>query len=200
MKPLGVILAGGRSRRLGGGDKALLEIAGLSLLEHVAARLSPQVAAMVLNANGDPARFARFGLPVIPDGITGHAGPLAGVLAGMDHAAELGFSQIVTVAADTPFFPADLVLRLQAADAPLAMAATGGGADDRHPTFALWPVSLRENLRAALLAGQRKVVTWADAQGCVSVRFASGQGDPFFNINTPDDLAHARQMITATGR
>ncbi len=197
-EPCGVILAGGQATRMGGGDKGLLRLAGRPILTHVADRLEPQVASLALNANGDPARFAGFGLPVIPDSIEGFAGPLAGVLAGLDWAAGEGADHIVTAAADTPFFPADLVPRLMLAaeenDKPIALARTTGG---RHPTFGLWPVSLREDLRAALLEGTRKVVAWTDAHGTAYADFPSPGIDPFFNVNTPDDLAEAEAMLEA---
>ena len=161
MQPLGVILAGGQARRMGGGDKALLEINGETLLDHVSARLAPQVAKLALTANGDATRFARFNLPVLADSIEGFAGPLAGILAGLDWAAEQGAESIVSVAADTPFFPCDLVPQLLLASEgmanPLALAATKDG---RHPTFGLWPVALRDDLRVALNDGLRKTVAW----------------------------------------
>jgi molybdopterin-guanine dinucleotide biosynthesis protein A len=149
----------------------------------------------VLNANGDPARFAGFGIPVVPDGIAGCRGPLAGVLAGLDWAAAAGFDRIVTVAADTPFFPADLVARLDAGSAqvPVVLAATKQGG--LHPVFGLWTVSLRSRLRADVLSGARRVGEWALAQGCVRVDFPATDGDPFFNINTKDDLAGARARL-----
>tara|TARA_R110002033_G_scaffold25018_7_gene58232 strand:- start:5003 stop:5629 length:627 start_codon:yes stop_codon:yes gene_type:complete len=206
-QPVGVILAGGLATRMGGGDKALLQLGGQSLLARVIARLEPQVAGLALNANGDPARFASFGLPVVADSVEGFAGPLAGVLAGLDWAAELGADAIVTVAADTPFFPCDLVPRLlMAAEgmaAPLALAATPRGDADtrsmtggliRHPTFGLWPVALRDDLRAALQDGLRKVVIWTDAHDGRLAEFPDA-GGPFFNVNTPDDLAQAEAML-----
>lgn len=190
--PLGVILAGGKATRMGGGDKGLLPLGSGTILDQVIARLSPQVAGLALNANGDAARFASLNLPVIGDSITGFAGPLAGVLAGLDWAAKAGAETIVTVAADTPFFPCDLVPRLQLAAEgmahPLALAKTPDG---RHPTFGLWPVALREDLRMALSGGLRKVVQWTDAHGGQSALF-EGAGDPFFNVNTPEDLAIAQ--------
>ncbi|WP_101068772.1 molybdenum cofactor guanylyltransferase MobA [Roseovarius salinarum] len=193
-QPLGVILAGGRATRMGGGDKALLTLGEGCLLDQVTARLSPQVAGLALNANGDPARFARFGLPVLPDSVAGFPGPLAGVLAGLDWAAGQGAETVVSVAGDTPFFPCDLVPRLLCAaegmEAPLALAATSEG---RHPTFGLWPVALRDDLRAALEGGLRKVVEWTDAHGGRTALFNEA-GDPFFNVNTPEDLARARAM------
>lgn len=198
--PLGVILAGGLATRMGGGDKGLLMLGGQPLLSRVIERLAPQVAGMALNANGDAARFGDFDLPVLADSISGYAGPLAGVLAGLDWAATQGSDSIVTAAADTPFFPADLVIRLQEAGqgmgAPLVLAATPGGKRGpvRHPTFGLWPVSLRDDLRAVLNDGLRKVVLWTDRHGGREVAFPVGDVDPFFNVNTPDDLAEAERM------
>jgi molybdopterin-guanine dinucleotide biosynthesis protein A len=199
--PVGVILAGGRATRMGGGDKGLLRLGAGTVLDHVIARLAPQVAALALNANGDPARFAGLGLPVIADGVAGFAGPLAGVLAGLDWAAARGAAHVVSAAADTPFFPPDLVPRpMLAAEAeglPLALAATPrpGGGTDRHPTFGLWPVSLRDDLRQALAAGLRKVVQWTDRHGAATALFPVGAYDPFFNVNTPEDLRAAEAML-----
>jgi molybdopterin-guanine dinucleotide biosynthesis protein A len=155
MKIAGVILAGGLARRMGGGDKALLELAGQTLLARVIARLKPQVGEMVLNANGDPARFAEFGLPVVPDTVEGFAGPLAGILAGMRWAAAKGYTHVASAAGDTPFFPADLVARLAGAvhssGHPIALAATNDPQRglSEHPTFGLWPVDLADNLEEA---------------------------------------------------
>lgn len=200
----GVILAGGLSRRMGGGDKSLLDLGGRPILAHVIARFSPQVDRLALNANGDPDRLSGFGLPILPDGIQGHAGPLAGVLAGMDWAAGQGIGVIVTAAADTPFFPEDLVTRLRDAardgNTPLAMAVTpraDGAGLDRHPTFGLWDVALREELRGALRDGLRKVVAWTEPHGCARAIFDAGAADPFFNVNTPDDLDAARARVAA---
>ena len=193
-QPLGVILAGGQARRMGGGDKALIKLNNETLLDHVIARLSPQVAGLALNANGDAARFARFGLPVLADSIAGFVGPLAGILAGLDWAVDQGADNIVSVAVDTPFFPCDLVPQLLLASEgmvnPLVLAETENG---RHPTFGLWPVALRDDLRAALTGGLRKVVQWTDAHGARAAHFP-GPGDPFFNVNTPEDLEQARAM------
>ncbi len=190
--PLGVILAGGLATRMGGGDKGLLTLGDAPILSHVISRLSPQVSAIALNANGDPARLARFGLPVIPDSLPGHPGPLAGVLAGLDWAAGQGGTHIVTAAADTPFFPDDLTARLTAAHPDLALAASPSG---RQPTFGLWPVVLRDDLRAALQGGLRKVVLWTRAHNAGTAEFPSD--DAFFNVNTPADLATARAMQAA---
>lgn len=197
MNAVGVILAGGQARRMGGGDKGLLVLEGMTLLDRVIDRLGPQVDRLVLNANGDPARFAEYGLPVIGDTLADFPGPLAGVLAGLEYAADQGFDYIVTAAADTPFFPHDLAERLDRAahraKTPIALAATHEeGKLIRHPTFGLWPVSLRADLRAALEGGLRKVVMWTDKHGAASTAFDT---DAFFNVNTPDDLRRAADMI-----
>lgn len=195
---LGVILAGGRATRMGGGDKGLRQVAGQRLLDHVIARLGPQVGGMAINANGDPARLAEFELPVLPDSLPDHPGPLAGVLAGMDWAAGQGAHAIVTAAADTPFFPTDLVARLQAEAGPsgLALAASRDtqGRYWRQPTFGLWPVVLRDDLRAALIGGLRKIVLWTDAHNAGQAVFESDHFDPFFNVNTPEDIAEAEAL------
>jgi molybdopterin-guanine dinucleotide biosynthesis protein A len=196
----GVILAGGQATRMGGGDKGLRVVGGQTLLAHVLDRLRPQVGAIVLNANGDPARFAEWGLPVVADSLPDWPGPLAGVLAGMDWAAAQGADAVISVAADTPFFPRDLVAQLQAAAGPsgLALAATReGGKLYRQPTFGLWPVALRDDLRAALMGGLRKVVLWTDAHGAGTAEFGTDPFDPFFNINTPDDIAMAETLVQA---
>jgi molybdenum cofactor guanylyltransferase len=197
MMPLGVILAGGQATRMGGGDKGMRTVAGRRLVDHVIDRLRPQVAGLAINANGDPSRFSEFGLPVLPDSIEGHAGPLAGVLAGLDWAAGQGVEAIVTAAADTPFFPTDLVVRLQGAVGPtglaLAASADGEGRLRQHPTFGLWPVALREDLRAALAGGLRKIVLWTERHGAGRAEFG-GPFDPFFNVNTPADIARAEEL------
>lgn len=194
--PLGVVLAGGQARRMGGGDKGLLPLGGETILARVIARLEPQVEDLALNANGDPFRFSAFGLPVLADSVDGFAGPLAGVLAGLDWAATQCATHIVTAAADTPFFPADLVPRLilaaETQRRPIALARTANG---RHPTFGLWPVALRADLRSALDAGVRKVVEWTDRHGTAVADFPSGRFDPFFNVNTPEDLAEAERHL-----
>ena len=196
MAPLGVILAGGLATRMGGGDKGLLPLGAGTILSQVIDRLGPQVGGLALNANGDPSRFADLGLPVLSDSIEGYAGPLAGVLAGLDWAAGQGASHIVTAAADTPFLPADLVPRLLLAvereGKPIALAKTENG---RHPTFGLWPVALRDDLRRALAEGVRKVVLWTDRHGTASAEFAVDRFDPFFNVNTPEDLAEAARLL-----
>jgi molybdopterin-guanine dinucleotide biosynthesis protein A len=198
---LGVILAGGLATRMGGGDKGALPLGSSTLLGHVIDRLTPQVDGIALNANGDGSRFAHLGFQVIADSIDGFAGPLAGVLAGLDWAAEQGATSIVTAAADTPFFPSDLAARLHREGEgmvhPLVVAATPDPkrGTSCHPTFGLWPVALREDLRAALLGGVRKVVQWTDSHDGRLAMFPVDQVDPFFNVNTPEDLAQAEAML-----
>lgn len=198
-QPLGVILAGGQATRMGGGDKGLLRLGGKAILGHVIDRLAPQVAGMALNANGDAKRFADLNLPVLPDSIDGFVGPLAGVLAGLDWAASQGADTIVTAAADTPFFPCDLVPQLLLASEgmahPLVLAATPDArrGTARHPTFGLWPVGLRDDLRAALEGGLRKVVLWTEQHDGREALFPHEQA--FFNINTPEDLKTAEGML-----
>lgn len=198
MKIAGVLLAGGQSTRMGGGDKCLRLLAGKPILAHAIERAKPQVDALVLNANGDPARFAAFGLPVIADDITGFVGPLAGVLAGLDWAAKhLPEAELVaSFATDAPFLPRDLVRRLAVAleegGFDLACAQSNG---QTHPVFGLWQVSLRDDLRAALEGGLRKVDLWTRRFKLVEVEFLAEPIDPFFNANRPDDLAEAEQLV-----
>jgi molybdopterin-guanine dinucleotide biosynthesis protein A len=201
VRVVGLLLAGGQSRRMGGGDKALRLLGGIPLIDRVIERLQPQVDALVLNANGDPTRFARFGLPVVSDSIPGFAGPLAGLLAGLEWATAQrpDCPYVASVATDAPFLPADLVARLaaelEAARADLACAASGGRA---HPVFGLWPVRLREDLRHALVEeGIRKVDLWTARHRLVTVSFADQPVDPFFNANRPEDLAAAAALLDA---
>lgn len=197
----GVILAGGLATRMGGIDKALLRLGDTTLLELVIENLAPQCRELAINANGNANRFSAFGLPVIPDSLPGHQGPLAGILAGLDWGAEIGVDAIVTVATDTPFLPHDLVVRLADASthaaAPIALAASpdGTGTMRTHPTFGLWPVALREELRQSLHSGTRKVSQWAHGHGATLAEFDSSPFDPFININTPEDLAAARSLL-----
>lgn len=202
----GVLLAGGRSRRMGGGDKCLRPLGGRPILSHIVERARPQVSALVLNANGDPARFAGFALPVAADVIDGYAGPLAGVLTGMDWAAQHapGCGYVASFACDAPFFPRDLVTRfleaIERENADLACAVSNGRA---HPVFGLWPLSLREDLRRAMVEEDlRKVDVWTARHRLATVDFtpqdtAAGKLDPFFNANRPDDLAAAEEFVRA---
>ena len=195
----GVILAGGLSRRMGGGDKCLRDLAGRPLLAHILERVRPQVGSVVLNANGDPARFAAFGLPIAADSIPGFAGPLAGILAGLDWAAANApqCRRVASFAADAPFLPRDLVARLTAAadreGADLACAASAG---QTHPVFGLWRVDLREALRDALVREQiHKVDRWTARYKLAQAEFPVAPHDPFFNANRPEDLAAAEQWM-----
>ena len=195
---VGIILAGGRVERMGGGDKGLLEIGGSTILRRVIERTQPQVDVLALNANGDPARFADYGLPVVPDSVPGFAGPLAGVLAGLDWAAanHPQAHYVVTVPADGPFVPRDLVKRLVAAvtedDAELATAASGV---QTYPVVGLWPVRLRLALKDALVKeGLHKVDAWTKRYRRAIAPFPAEPVDPFFNANTPEQLAEAERL------
>jgi molybdopterin-guanine dinucleotide biosynthesis protein A len=199
----GVILAGGLSSRMGGGDKGLLDLAGRPMLAHVVERLAPQVGRIVVNANGDPARFARFALPVVADSVPDFAGPLAGVLAGMrwSRANAPAARWIATAAGDAPLLPRDLVQRcrsaLQGRGDAIALAQSAG---ELHPVIGLWPVALADDLEAQLDAGVRKVLAWTGRHGTVPVPFPFvGLGgrslDPFYNANTPDELDDLRAVL-----
>jgi molybdopterin-guanine dinucleotide biosynthesis protein A len=199
----GVILAGGQSRRMGGGDKGLLDLAGRPMLAHVIDRLAPQVGRLVINANGDPTRFAGLGLPVVADTVAGFAGPLAGVLAGMRWSAAHAPAArwIATAAGDAPLLPTDLVARCLEAvvDRPQAIALAQS-AGELHPVIGLWPIELADDLQAELAAGVRKVLHWTDRHGTVPVAFpsvplAGVEIDPFFNANTPQELASLRAIL-----
>ena len=188
---LGLILAGGRARRMGGGDKPLLRLGGRTLLERVVERLAPQCGAgLALSANGDPARFGAFPGPVLPDPLPGQPGPLAGILAGLEHAAALGVADVVSVSGDAPFLPGDLVARLREArgGAPVAIAASGSR---EHYTIALWPAHLRGPLRAYLAGGERRVGGFIARHGARAASWPAQPVDPFLNVNTPEDLASA---------
>ena len=195
---LGLVLAGGLARRMGGGDKARIRIGGATILERVLARLTPQCRGVIINANGDPSRFADTALPVIADSVPDFAGPLAGILAGLDwtakHAASCDW--IISAPGDCPFLPTDLVERLHqarlAAGAPLACARSG---ERRHPVVALWPVALRDDLRHALVGeGLRKIELWTARHGVALADWPAEPIDPFFNVNTPEDAARAEAL------
>jgi molybdopterin-guanine dinucleotide biosynthesis protein A len=195
---LAVVLAGGLARRMGGGDKPLRTLAGRPLLDHLLQRLAPQVPALILNANGDPSRFAAYGRPVVADTLPDHPGPLAGILAALDWAAEHrpDLPWVASAPGDSPFIPTDLVARLhaarEAASLPLACARSAGQA---HPPIGLWPVALRDDLRAALLAGERKIDRWTARHGCAQADWPAEPIDPFFNANAPEDLAEAERLL-----
>jgi molybdopterin-guanine dinucleotide biosynthesis protein A len=202
VKIAGVLLAGGQSQRMGGGDKCLRPLAGRPILDHVIERVRPQVTALVLNANGDPARFAAFGLPVVADDMTGFAGPLAGVLAGLDWAAAnvSDATHVASFATDAPFLPRDLVTAFRQAMRmgiyDLACAASDGRT---HPVFGLWPLAVREDLRSALGSGVRKVDQWTAGYRLVEVEFPAAPIDPFFNANRPEDLEEAERLVARAG-
>lgn len=194
--PACVILAGGLARRMGGGDKPLRPIGGRTILDHVIASIKPQCSALALNANGDPARFAQWSLPVIADSVEGFVGPLAGVLAGMDWAAPQG-EWLLSVAADCPFLPLDLVSRLAESqmqhDADVVVASSRA---QSHPVVALWRTALREDLRRALVDEQiRKIDRWTARYEVAHVVWPIGQIDPFFNANTPEDIVAAEAFL-----
>ncbi len=196
----GVLLAGGRAKRMGGGDKGLRTLGGRPIMDYIVERVRPQVAALLINANGDPERFSGYGLPVIPDVIEDFAGPLAGVLTGMEWAAanEPQCQWVATFACDAPFAPSDLVARLLAAveeeGAAMACAASRGRA---HPVFGLWPVALAAELRQAMSEeDMRKIDRWTARYNLIEVDFAADPFDPFFNINAPENLAEAERLLS----
>jgi molybdopterin-guanine dinucleotide biosynthesis protein A len=201
----GIVLAGGLSRRMGGGDKGLRELGGKTLMAHTIERLSAQASPVAINANGDLSRFAAYGLPVIPDLTSDRPGPLAGVLAGIRWAekAAPGARFIVTAACDTPFFPVDMTARLLAAAGSTYPAiALASSAGRTHPVFALWPVALAQDLQNALASGARKVGDWIARHRHFIVEFPpaglhGALADPFFNVNTPEDLAQAAEFLPA---
>src|SRR4051812_44963272 len=197
---LGLILAGGLARRMGGGDKARIRIGGVTILGRVLACLQPQCCSIILNANGDLARFADTGLPVVPDSVPDFAGPLAGILAGLDwtaaHAPDI--AEIVSVPGDCPFLPRDLVARLDearmASGQRLACARSG---EWRHPVVGLWPVELRDDLRRALVEeGLHKIEIWTARHGIAIAEWPDQPVDPFFNVNTPEDASAAERLAS----
>ena len=200
--PLYLLLAGGKSRRMGGGDKNMIELGGQPMLSHVMARAVPDGVDVLINANGDPGRYASFGLPVLADVIDGFAGPLAGVLTGLEHAAQAmpHATHVISLATDAPFLPADLGARLIAAvegGADMAQAASDGR---RHPVFGIWPVSMAAALRTALIdEGLRKIDDFTARYDCAVIAFApewDGAPDPFTNLNTPEDVAAAQRLFS----
>jgi molybdopterin-guanine dinucleotide biosynthesis protein A len=198
-----VLLAGGLARRMGGGDKGLKRVGGETIIARVIARLGPQCAGLIVNANGDPARLAFLGLPIVPDDVPGFAGPLAGILAALDWTANErpAIAWVVSAPTDAPFLPRDLVARLHearsAAGVPLACARSAGQA---HPPIGLWPVALRADLRHALTAeNERKIDRWTTRHGVAHADWPVDPVDPFFNANAPEDLAEAEAMIHRLG-
>ena len=201
IETFGLVLAGGLARRMGGGDKALIRIGDETILARTLARLTPQVEGVVLNANGDATRFAPFGLPVVADSVPDFAGPLAGILAGLDWVAAQHprIAWVVSVPGDCPFLPRDLVARLHEARAregkPLACAHSG---DWRHPVVGLWQVALREDLRHAVtLEDLRKIEVWTARHGVALADWPTEPVDPFFNVNTPEDVATATRLVAS---
>lgn len=203
---VGILLAGGRSSRMGGGDKCLLPLAGRPVLAHIIERLRPQVSDLVINANGDLTRFAAFGLPVIEDRLGAYAGPLAGVHAGIEWARTNRPRSpfVITAATDTPFFPADLVSRfcsaLKGSEPKLLVARSQEGV---HPVFGLWPIFLAAELEDSVRSGRRKVSDWVKQHGAEEIFFppveiGGRKIDPFFNINQPEDLAKAEALLEAS--
>ena len=200
----GVLLAGGLARRMGGGDKGLALLGGRPLLDRIIERIRPQVSELIINANGDAARFAEYGLPVVPDVIGDFAGPLAGVLTGLEWAAENapGRPWVASFATDAPFVPPDLVERMSAAveteGADMACAKSAGRT---HPVFGLWPVALAADLRLAMIdEDMRKIDRWTARYNIIEVDFPDVPFYPFFNINAPDNLAEAERLLSAEKR
>ena len=198
---VGVLLAGGRARRMGGGDKCLAMLGGQAMVGRIIGRVRPQVSTLILNANGDPTRLASFELPIVADVVDGFAGPLAGVLSGMMwvkvHVPLVPW--LASVATDVPFVPRDLVARLRAAadreSAPIACAASNG---QSHPVMALWSLALLADLRHALIdEGVRKVDGWTARYRVATVDFAAEPVDPFLNVNNPDDLKEVERLIAS---
>jgi molybdenum cofactor guanylyltransferase len=195
---LGVVLAGGQARRMGGGDKARIRVGEASILERVLTRLAPQCSSVIINANGDPSRFADAGFAVVADSVPDFAGPLAGILAGLDWACANApnCQWIVSVPGDCPFLPKNLLQRLHEArsSAGAALACAGSG-KRTHPVVGLWPLQLRENLRRALLGeGVRKIDLWTARHGVAVAQWPDTPIDPFFNVNTPEDAASAEEI------
>ena len=200
----GIILAGGLSRRMGGGDKGLLMLGKTTIIERVIDKISPQVGSLAININGDSSRFPDYKLPIIPDSIKGYLGPLSGILAGMEWAFKNGNRYIATVAADTPFLPDDLIKRLHAMvkskNLNIGIAASRFLRRDDvfiHPTFGIWEVALKDDLRDALANDTRKIMFWAKKFKLDYYYFDTSDklSDPFFNINTPDDLEEAKYRL-----
>ena len=196
----GVVLCGGRSSRMGGGEKALLDLSGKTLAARAVERLAGQVSHVAISANDQIHAYSNICAPVLRDEIHRRAGPLAGILSALHWGASIGAADVVSVAGDTPFFPSDLVSRLEAGrgSAKIAIARTPEENIKfaRHPTFGLWAVDLADDLEAALGQGTRKILHWAEQHGFADVMFEDAPFNPFFNANTPEDMAHARALVT----
>lgn len=197
---VGVVLAGGRSQRMVGREKALANLAGRPMLAHILARFAPQVSRLAINANGDPARFAAFGLPVIADRMPDYPGPLAGVLAGLRWASGSAATHVATVSSDAPFIPLDLVVRLARASVEAGGGAVARSAGRVHPVVALWPVGIADRLEQVLATGERRVHRWVETEGMTTVDFTPFEidgrmVDPFLNVNTPGELAEAETLM-----
>lgn len=198
----GLVLAGGLSRRMGGGEKGLQLLGGQTMISRVIDRIAPQVDTLAINANADPEPYLQFGLPILPDTIGGHAGPLAGVLTGLEWASTLpGITHLVSAATDTPFLPLDLVTRFSALAGPERIVIARSD-DNRHPVFGLWPVALRQDLAEWLATSDTmKVLAWVHRHDFTFCDFDAGGDnapDPFFNANTPEELAEAERYLAGT--
>ena len=200
---VGILLAGGKSSRMGGGDKCLRPLGGRPILAHIIERLRPQVSDIIVNANGDLGRFATFGLRVVEDSVAGYAGPLAGVQAGLgwirNNRPDIAYG--VTVATDTPFFPTDLVQRFLAERGDRPALAVASSAAGMHPVIGLWPVALADDIEDALRRGMHRVGAFTERHGAIEVHFppvtiGGAEIDPFFNINRPEDLAEAEALMS----
>ncbi len=196
---VGAILAGGLARRMGGGDKPLRAVGGRTALARIVDRLTPQTVRLILNANDDPGRFSLYRLPVVADSLPDHPGPLAGVLAALDWTAATipAIAWVVTAPGDAPFVPHDLVARLHAArQGSDTMFACAGSQGRTHPVIALWPVAIRDELRRAVAEqGVRKIDLFTQHGGCATAEWPATPVDPFFNVNTPEDLAEADRVL-----
>jgi molybdenum cofactor guanylyltransferase len=198
---LGLVLAGGLARRMGGGDKARIEIGGVTILDRVLATLSGQCVDIIINANGDPERFADTGCIVVPDTVPDFAGPLAGILVGLDWLAaqENGIEWLLSVPGDCPFLPDDLVERLHQARRDMGSGmrlACARSGEWRHPVVGLWPLALRADLRKALIEEDlRKIEVWTARHGVAIAEWPAEPIDPFFNVNTPEDAVKAEKIV-----